>query len=169
MPLKKEMLILFFLAVLVASAVAADRPTSVQSVPMGVDKVLVLNADGGDRVTIDFERPTGAREARFECFVRYTLILGRGETRTLTARLLDANSLRTSWPVKVQAIPSGRTNEGVGVGEVPLSADARPVLTDLGSCATGSAATDGARLVFSIDASKLPAGAAPMTVALSFD
>jgi hypothetical protein len=158
-----------------AAAAAADRPTAVQAVAMGVAEAHVLNANGAaDRVTVNFERPNGAREISAECFVQYTLILAKGERRTLTARLSDSKALPASCPVMLQAISSGKKNEGVGAGAVLLSAEPKAILTDLGSCATGIEAAAGTRLVFTIDAARLPRSASgdgqkALTVILSLD
>jgi hypothetical protein len=179
-PSPKPILSLFFAAVLIAAAFpaaasAADRSTVIQAVAMGVAEAHVLNANGGaDRVMVNFDRPNGAREINAECFIQYTLILAKGESRTLTARLSDPDALPASCPVKLQAIPSGKKNEGIGAGAVLLSAEPKAVLTDLGSCATGTDASGGTRLVFTIDAFKLPRfasgdGLKALAVILSLD
>jgi len=154
---------------LVSVAAAGHRPSAVQAVPMAVSEARVLNANGGrEKVSVSFDKPalsSGGAEAVSERYVQYTLVLPKGETRTLTARLGDS----AAYPVTLRAVPSGKKNEGLSAGAILLSAEPQPVLSDLGSCATGVEATDGARLVFAVEAAKLPAGAAPLTVILAFD
>jgi len=129
-----------------------EEKTAVQRVSMGVSEACVLNAEGNPgRLNVNIERLAGIQgpsDLMSEVYIQYSIIAARQQSRTLTARMEGPGSLPSGCSLTLEALPSGKKNEGIGAGRIVLSAIPQAILKDIGSCATGTAPTDGARLVF---------------------
>jgi hypothetical protein len=133
---------------------ASEKDISVHSITMGVAETCALNVNGNPgRLTINI--PAAATESSQntiygDAYVRYSTISARNKYRTLAASLETPDSLPPGCSLKLQAIPSGKKNEGVGTGQIVLSTIPQAIITGIGSCATGVGATDGARLILTL-------------------
>jgi hypothetical protein len=95
-------------------------------------------------------------------YLQYTSLVAGGTTREVQARL-DALPTVTGVSVSlVSADPAGGPEEGTAGPAVTLSTVDQAIITAISSCATGTAATDGANLTYTLvidDVSQLVVGA----------
>lgn len=138
----------------VIGAAGASERTAVQRIPMAVSEIGILNVNGNsEALTIRLrgaaKRP-GEDAVLADVYVQYSMIVPRNQKRCLTARLEGVADIPPGCTLKLRAEPSGRKNEGVSQGSIVLTRDPQAILNDIGSCATGTGAADGARLVFTL-------------------
>gem|GEM_PF-2758378 len=133
-------------------ATAGLEKTAVQRLSMSVRETCTLSVDGNPgKLTVKIGRAangTTPETAVAEVQAQYTVIAARGRFRILTARLENPDSPPPGCLVTLQAVPAGKKNEGQSVGPVVLSGIPQAILTDIGTCATGTGPADGARLIF---------------------
>ena len=84
-------------------------------------------------------------------YIKYTSVVNSGATRVITVALGPTDEVPAGTRLTVQAADAGTTNDGTPVGsEIPLTGamSAANLITGIGSCATGTSATDGANITY---------------------
>jgi hypothetical protein len=82
--------------------------------------------------------------------IQYSSTVRPNQYRALTVRWGMTGSAPAGCVLKLQAVSSGRLNEGNSTGEIILSLENQIILTGIGSCASGVGPDDGARLVYTL-------------------
>jgi hypothetical protein len=83
-------------------------------------------------------------------FAHYTVVVKQSRTRVITVNWSMGDSAPTGCSLWIEALPSGRTNEGQSAGEFRLSDLPQTLIRSIGSCATGTSAESGARLKYTL-------------------
>jgi len=81
-------------------------------------------------------------------FIRYSSTVAASQTRQITVKWGPSDSAPAGCLLNLKAQPSGKTNEGSGSGEITLSDAHQTLVSGIGSCATGTGGSDGARLIY---------------------
>jgi hypothetical protein len=95
------------------------------------------------------------------CYLQYTSCISIGQTRTLNVAWEAGDSAPAGCSLLVTITPSGGAGEGSSSGQRMISGSAQTVITGITRCATGTSATDGANLSYTLsvsDATSLTAG-----------
>ena len=159
-------LILTAVALLLINGVAlAQTDQDSHIVTMEVSSIAVLNVTGGN-ITLTIAAPgTGGQvppdDTDSTCYLQYTATVPSGQTRSLTVAWAGSDSAPAGCSLNVTATPSGGANEGSTSGLRTISDSAQNVVSSIGSCFTGTGATAGANLAYSLtvtDAASLVAG-----------
>ncbi len=138
----------------VAAGLYAASDTATQSVTMTVSEIAVLDVTANPG-TLTIAAPgtggeTPADPSDNSTYAQYTSTVGAGQSRAITAEIGGGDSTPAGTTLTLGAAPSGNTNEGSTAGTVTLSSTAQNVVTGVGSCATGTGATDGAQLTYTL-------------------
>jgi len=83
-------------------------------------------------------------------YLRYTSTVASGVTRKITAAWGGTDAAPAGSSLKLTADPSGGANQGASAGQITLSSTAQNIVTGIGGCATGTGATNGARLTYAL-------------------
>jgi hypothetical protein len=134
---------------------AAD--TANQSVQLNVDEVCVI-AVTGDPAALNITAPaTGgqppASASDNSTYAQYTSVVCGAAKRSLTANWggADAAPSGCSLSLEVTSLTAGCGS--IVVGGITVSSMAQNIVTTIGSCATGTGATDGAQLTYTLGVS----------------
>jgi hypothetical protein len=156
-------LCLAVLALPAAVAIAAD--TATQTVQMNVDDICVIDVTA-DPAALAIAAPgTGGQtptgDSDNSTYAQYTSIVSGAATRSLQANWggSDAAPAGCSLDLEVTAVTAGCGARVVG--GVTLTASTQNIVTGIGSCATGTGATDGAQLTYTLnidDSTQLDSG-----------
>jgi hypothetical protein len=141
------------LSFIVAGAViAAD--TATQTVQLNVDDICVIDVTG-DPAALTIAAPavggqTPADATDNSTYAQYTSVVCGAAARSLTAQwgAGDTAPSGCALSLEVTALTAG-CGSAVG-GGITMSGTAQPVVTSIGSCATGTGATDGAQLTYTL-------------------
>ena len=132
---------------------ASEIHVANQTVSMQVAEMCMLQVNGNQRRLI--VNPAGLKseslqgENKSGIHIQYSCLVGRNKYRTLSARLESSADVPSGCSLKLHALPSSKKNEGMSTGQIILSDIPQALITDIGSCATGTGATDGALLIYS--------------------
>jgi len=131
--------------------------TTTQTVTMQVNAICVL-AVTGNPSTLTVSAPatggqTPANPSSSTTYAQYTSTVASATTRKLTSKWETGDAAPAGCSLKLTATPSGGTNEGSTAGQITISSTAQDIVTAIGSCATGTGASNGALLgyVLSVD------------------
>lgn len=137
----------------IGKVLAADV-TDTMTIHMSVDSIAALNVNPGSDITLTVSAPATAGDtpvgaANDANYLQYTSTVTATKTKIITAKLgaavLDGCSL------KLQATVGSGSNEGTSAGQVTLSNEsAFNIVTGIGTCATGTSSTDGAKLTYTL-------------------
>jgi hypothetical protein len=151
----KTVYILFVavLCLIVAGAVmGAD--TATQTVQLNVDDICLIDVTG-DPAALTIGAPgvggqTPPDATDNSTYAQYTSVVCGAAVRSLTAQwgAGDAAPSGTELSLEVTALTAG-CGSAVG-GGVTMNGTAQPIVTTIGSCATGTGATDGAQLTYTL-------------------
>ena len=136
----------------IAGPVMAASDTAGQTMDLNVNEIAVIDVTlvavppltitapvtGGDDPVDDSDNST---------YAQYTSVVGATVTRTITAEMSVAAPAGTQLTLDA-TVPAGK---GATAGEKTLNHTAAEIIvTAIGSCATGSGATDGAKLTHTV-------------------
>ena len=151
MKLFKKAVLGAVLAVL-AVGFAGAAATTTQPVSMQVNAICVL-AVTGNPSTLTVSAPasggqTPANPSSNSTYAQYTSTVPAAQSRKLTAAWGASDAAPAGCSLKLTATPAGGTNQGTSAGQITLSATAQDIVTTIKSCATGTAASNGAQLTY---------------------
>lgn len=133
---------------------ASEKNVAIQTVTTRVAEMCILNVNGNQGKLIvnlaDSNNESLQSEIKNSTYIQYSSIVGRNKYRTLTARMESSDAVPSGCLIKLHALPSGKKNEGISTGQIILSVTPQALITDIGSCATGTNATDGALLIYTL-------------------
>jgi hypothetical protein len=152
--------IVTFVCLMTATTViAAD--TATQTVQLNVDDICVIDVTG-DPATLTISAPavggqTPADATDNSTYAQYTSVVPSGTTRLLTANwgAGDSAPSGTQLGLEVTSLTAG-CGTAVG-GGITVSGTAQNIVTAIASCATGTGATDGAQLTYTLSVSNMGA------------
>jgi hypothetical protein len=178
MPKKKKLVGVLLALILISGgwARASEKNMAIQTVAMRVPEICILNLNGNERKLnvnlADSSGESSQSENKNIIYIQYSCIVGRNKYRTLTVKIESSDLLPSGCSLKLQALPSGKKNEGMSTGQIILSVIPQALITGIGSCATGTDATDGALLIysFSVDhrANLIPSAIKPVVIIMTF-
>ena len=144
-----------------------SEDTVTQQVTMQVSEICLVGVSGNPQKLVIAGSENGGVDplpsTDESTYVQYTSTVAAGVTRTLSIRWGDVDLAPAGCSLKLQAIPAGGANQGVSTGELTLSSSPQTLITNIGSCATGTGSMQGARLIYNLvvdDETQLIAGEA---------
>jgi len=81
-------------------------------------------------------------------YAQYSSTVASGVTRRITAAWETGNSAPSGCDLRLQATPG--SGQGSSAGQIVVSTTAQNIVTGIGGCATGTGATSGAQLAFTL-------------------
>jgi len=82
-------------------------------------------------------------------YAQYSSTVASGVTRRITAAWATGNSAPTGCELRLTATPG--SGQGSSAGQIVVSTTARNIVTGIGGCATGTGATNGAQLAYTLN------------------
>jgi len=130
-----------------------------QTVTMQVNAICVL-AVTGNPSTLTVSAPasggqTPTNPSSSATYAQYTSTVPASQSRKLTAAWGASDAAPAGCSLKLSATPSGGTNQGATAGQITLSATAQDIVTTIKSCATGTSASNGAQLTYTLSVDTL--------------
>ena len=151
--------ILFFFSVFFA------QTQDTHPVTINLSGIAVVSLVGGNLSLSVTSAGTGGQPPQDDtdntCYLQYTSCISIGQTRTLNVAWGAGDSAPAGCLMRVTITPSGGAGEGSSSGQRTISGSAQTVVTGITRCATGTSATDGANLSYTLsvsDATSLVAG-----------
>lgn len=139
--------------------------TATQKVVMQVAAVCLVHVTGHPQNLVVSPPDLGGAEPPSSSddttYIQYTSITPTGKTRLLTAKWDGSSSAPSGCSLKLNAVPASGPHQGVSAGEIILSSVPQALISNVGSCATGTGPVQGARLKYTLavdDISLLKAG-----------
>jgi len=128
--------------------------TATQTVTMQVNAICVLAVTGSPS-TLTVSAPatggqTPSNPSSNTTYAQYTSTVPASQTRKITAAWGGSDAAPAGCSLKLTATPSGGTNQGSSAGQITMSATAQDVVTTIRSCATGTSASNGAQLTYTL-------------------
>ena len=149
---------------------AQSKDSATQTVIMQVAEFSVLDITGSPSKLTVYHPGMGGLDplsgSDDSTFARYTVIAQESRTRSISVNWGLSDSAPPGCSLWLEAFPSGRTNEGQG-RSLKLSSFPQTLIENIGSCATGIAASSGARLKYSLrvdDVTRLSSGSTSSAV-----
>ena len=152
--MKKIFVILLIVFTGIGSAFAATDTAS-HDVTITVSEVVLLELNDSTGISLSTTSPgagsaglsvTGETDSTKRLY--YTSLVSSGTTRTITAEIDSAITL-PGLALQLSSTAAGGT-EGSGAGAVTLSTTPQTIVSNIGSCATGNTASDGANLTYTL-------------------
>lgn len=143
------------LTIAMAGWVFADVQTdsATATVTMQIDEIAVLNVTGNPGTLTIIAPGTGgatpSNPSDDSTYLQYTSTVPSG-VRQITAGWEASDTAPAGCSLKLEATPSGGTNEGSTAGQITVSSSQQAIITGIGSCATGTLGTDGAQLTYTL-------------------
>jgi hypothetical protein len=81
-------------------------------------------------------------------YAQYSSTVASGVTRRITAAWASGNSAPGGCALRLQATPA--SGQGSSAGQIVVSATAQNIVTGIGGCATGTGASSGALLAYTL-------------------
>jgi len=134
------------------AGVATAQDTASHDVILQISEICVIDVAPAGSITLTLGTVTTGGDTPADAtnntkYLQYTSLVPSGETRRITAALDSGESAPAGTALRVQA--SGISgNEGTPAGQITLTDSATDLVTGIGSCATGTGATDGAQLTY---------------------
>lgn len=138
------------------AGVATAEDTGSQTFAAEIDDICVIDVTGNPSTLIIAAPATGgetpSNPADSSRYAQYTSVVDSASsvTRLITAKWGASDAAPAGTSLKLVATPSGGTNEGSAASEITVSSTPQNIVTGIGSCATGTGATDGARLKYTL-------------------
>jgi hypothetical protein len=151
MRLFKQAVLGAVLAVLAVGLIGAATTTS-HSIQMQINEIGLLGVTGAPASMViappaaGGQTPSNATEN--STYLLYTSTVVAGKSRAITAAWGASDAAPAGCSLKLTATPNGGTNQGATAGQIALGSTAKNIVTTIKSCATGSAAGNGARLAY---------------------
>ncbi len=147
----KQTVLGMVLAALAVGLVGAAATTS-HSVQMQVREICLLGVTGAP-AALAINPPaaggqTPANAADNSTYLLYTSTVVVGKSRVITAAWGASDAAPAGCSLKLTATPGGGANQGASAGQITMATTAKNIVTTIKSCATGSAAGNGARLAY---------------------
>ena len=162
--MKRRLNIISVVLVLSASLFALED-TATQRLTLQVSDICLVNVTGSPSTLSVSASELGGEDPALSIddttFVQYTSIATQGKSRLLTARWEDSSSAPSGCSLKLRATPDLGPQQGHSSGDIILSSSPQSILSEIGSCVTGTGVSQGARLRYSLvidDISLLQAG-----------
>lgn len=128
------------------------QTTANQTVTMQVSAISVLGVSGNPAaLTVSAPALAGdlpANPTSNSTYARYTSTVATGMTRRLQANWDAADAAPAGCTLLLTATPASLPNQGSSAGQITMTSTATNIVTGIGSCATGTAATSGAQLAY---------------------
>lgn len=144
---------------LALAAFVEGAATTTQTITMQVNSICVLAVTGNPSTLIVSAPASGGQTpsnpSSNTTYAQYTSTVPASQTRLLTAAWGSSDAAPAGCSLKLSATPSGGTNQGSTAGQVTLSSTAQSIVTAIKSCATGTAATNGAQLTYTLSVDTL--------------
>jgi len=126
--------------------------TTTQSVTMQIGAISVLGTTGNP-ATLAVAAPaqgggTPTNPSSNTTYAQYTSTVAAGVTRKLQANWGTTDAAPAGCSLLLTATPAALLNQGSTAGQITMSSTATNIVTAIGSCATGTGATNGAQLAY---------------------
>ncbi len=136
------------------SGLAFASATTTQTVTMQISSISVLGTTGNP-ATLAVSAPaqggaTPANPTTNTTYAQYTSTVATGVTRRLQANWGTTDGAPAGCSLLLTATPGTGTNQGTSAGQITMSSTATNIVTGIGSCATGTGATNGAQLAYTL-------------------
>jgi hypothetical protein len=134
------------------SGLAYAAATATQTVTMQIASISVL-AMTGNPATLAVSAPaqggaTPANPSSNATYAQYTSTVATGVTRRLQANWGTTDAAPAGCSLLLTATPAALPNQGSTAGQITMSSTATNIVTGIGSCATGTGATNGAQMAY---------------------
>ena len=141
-------------------------------------EVALIGLSSGTAITLTVTAPATAGDDFVDGtdnsrYLQYSSNVIAGQTRTITANWAAGNTAPAGCSLRLEVtainVPPGHQG-GSPAGRISMSTTATPIVTGIGGCATGTAATSGAQLTYTLQVDtpgSLVAGAST-TVTVTF-
>jgi hypothetical protein len=136
------------------SGLAFASATTAQTVTMQIASISVLGTTGNPTTLVASAPAQGgatpANPTTNTTYAEYTSTVATGITRRLQANWSTADAAPARCSLLLAATPATGTNQGTSAGHITMSSTATTIVTGIGSCATGTGATNGAQLAYTL-------------------
>jgi hypothetical protein len=134
------------------TGLAYAAATATQTVTMQIASISVL-AMTGNPATLAVSAPaqggaTPANPSSNTTYAQYTSTVATGVTRRLQANWGTTDAAPAGCTLLLTATPAALPNQGSTAGQITMSSTAANIVTAIGSCATGTGATNGAQMAY---------------------
>jgi len=134
------------------AVLAFAAATTTQTVIMQIGTISAL-ATTGNPATLAVSAPaqggaTPANPTTNTTYAQYTSTVASGVTRRLQANWGASDAAPAGCSLLLTATPSGLLNQGTSAGQITMTSTAADIVEGIGSCATGTGATNGAQLTY---------------------
>ena len=134
------------------TGLAYAAATATQTVTMQIASISVL-AMTGNPATLAVSAPaqggaTPANPSSNTTYAQYTSTVATGVTRRLQANWGTTDAAPAGCTLLLTATPAALLNQGSTAGQITMSSTAANIVTAIGSCATGTGATNGAQMAY---------------------
>ena len=152
--LKVILIIAIILTLCNIGEVLAADVTDTMVVHLNVEEIAVIIVNPGSDVTLTVSAPETAGDVPADTvnnsnYLQYTTTVAGSSTKKITAQLSAA--VLTGCSLKLASEVGSGSNEGTSAGQVTLSSVSAPdIITGIGTCATGTSSTDGAKLTYTL-------------------
>ncbi|MFH1313923.1 MAG: hypothetical protein ABIJ00_11960, partial [Candidatus Eisenbacteria bacterium] len=135
-----------------------------QTLNMNIPDICVLDVTSAS-ISLDIVAPGSGGAAPgddsdISSYAQYTSVVGSGTTRNLTAAWGGSDAAPAGCSLKLEVISLTAGCGSAVSGGITMSSSAQNIVASIGSCATGTGATDGARFAYTLsvdDATSLDA------------
>lgn len=140
-------LCLFFLT---AQIPAATTVTSAVSVSIASFCLMAVTSSSVNLTIVNpsIAGSVPANATSIGTYAQYSSTVASGVTRRISAAWATGNSAPTGCDLRLTATPAG--GQGASAGQIVLSTTAQNIVTGIGGCATGTGATNGAQLAYTL-------------------
>jgi hypothetical protein len=133
-------------------AVAAD--TATQTVQMNVDEICVIDVTGNPAALVVAAPTTGGQtppdDSDNTTYAQFTSVVAGSTARTLTAAWGGSDAAPAGCSLALEVTTLTASCGSRVVGGITLSSTPQNIITAIGSCATGTAGTDGGQLTYTL-------------------
>jgi len=141
------------------SGLAYAAATATQTVTMQVGAISVLTMTGNP-AALAIAAPalggqTPANPSSNTTYAQYTSTVAAGVTRRLQANWGASDAAPAGCSLLLTATPAALPNQGASANQITMSATATNIVTGIGSCATGTGATNGAQMAYVLSVNTL--------------
>ena len=152
--LRRALAFLVPVSVLCWPGLSRAQTQGTSNVSIIINEVAAVQISGGD-ITLTLQAPSTAGQPPQNAvdstrYLQYTSSLQTGQSRQVAASWLPLDSAPGGCSLSLQASPAGRSGEGTSAGQITVSSTAQIVITGITRCATGTGATDGALLTYTL-------------------
>ena len=160
-------------AVLAVGLVGASTTAS-HSVQMQVNEICLLGVTGAPPALVIAPPASGgltpSNASDSSTYLLYTSTVVASKSRVISAAWGTSDAAPAGCSLKLTATPGAGTNQGASAGQITLASTAHNIVTTIKSCATGTAAGNGAKLayVLSVDDVTALVASESKTVTITF-